>query len=337
MRQSSELKLSYEIDGTPAPEVTVTCSKQNGWTQNGDTLTFTKAGIYEFQLSCDNEYGKDLETLTVTVSDAEALPELNVRESEKTIIFKEGIAYTLDYTTFMGIPEGTKTITCNKNDGYTLNGDTVTFTKDGEYVFTITLENSVGKVSDSVRITVIKERVVYEEDFADKPSDAKLTETGSGKVAFENGVYKVTTGSGACQAFADLPLGTTLSQAYTVSIDFTVNTNAFSNVLFLLADGTAPASNGGICIAVENGTLKYHNGSVWMGIRNITLGEKHNMTTVFDWTNKKQEIFLDGVSLGTFAVRNGNNAQKVTHLYLGSDKSGTDFTIDHIKIVYHGA
>lgn len=198
LRSSSELKLDYELDGTPTPEVTLTCSKQDGWSQSGDVLTFTKAGIYEFNLTATNAYGSDSETLTVTVSDAEASPELTVRENQKTLAFKEGVTYTLDYSAFLGIPEGKKTITCNKNDGFTLNGDTVTFSKAGEYVFTVTLENALGKVSETITVSLLTECVVYEESFDQKPEDAKLTQTGSGKVAFENGLYKVTTGSGSC-------------------------------------------------------------------------------------------------------------------------------------------
>ena len=120
-----------------------------------------------------------------------------------------------------------------------------------------------------------------------------------------------------------------------MSVDFVVNTKAFSNILFLLADGNAPASNGGICIAVENGTLKYHNGSSWIGIVDISLGVSHNVTTVFDFETQKQEIYLDGKLLGSFAVRNSNNAKNSTHFVIGSDKSDTDFTIDHIKVTYH--
>lgn len=329
-------QLSYELSGYPQPEIRVTCDKEEGWTLTGEKLTFTKPGIYDFIVTASNQYGSDSDTVTVTVNATSAAPELSIKEENKVLLLSDNTQYTLQYYTYAGVPEARKTITCNQNDGFSLNGDIVTFTREGDYIFTVKLENSIGVVQKTITVHVVTERVVWNEDFGDMPLGTKKTETGSGHVSFENGVYHVTTGSGSCQAFADIPLPEKLSESYTVTIDFTVNTNAFSNILFMLADGTSPASNGGICIAVENGTLKYHNGSIWMGIKNIALGERHTLMTVFDWNTQKQEIILDGVSLGVYAVRNGNNAKNTTHLYLGSDKSNTDFTIDSIKIVYSG-
>ena len=332
----NEYNVTYELEGTPSPEVSVSCEKTEGWSYSDGKLTFTKPGSYSFTVSASNEYGSDSDTLIVTVNAASAAPELTVKESSKTLILGNGVSYTLSYDSYHGAPEAVKTVTCNKANGYVMNGDTVTFSAVGEYVFTITLTNAIGSDSDTVSVKVVTERVVFEEDFADKPDGTTVTTTGSGGIAFEDGLLKVTTGSGSCQAFADIPLGVALTESYTVSVDFTVKTGAFSNFMFLLANGTAPASNGGICIAVENGTLKYHNGSSWLGITPVELGVQHNMTTVFDWDTMKQEIFLDGVSLGVFAVRNGNNAKNAVHFYLGSDKSNTDYTVDHIKITYHG-
>ena len=328
---------TYELLGFPKPEVTVTCDKADGYTLENGKLTFSRAGQYRFTVTAKNQYGEDSETLTVTVTSPNTPPEITVTESEKTLLLTDNTVYTLSYTAFLGSPEATKTITCNQKDGFSLTGDTVTFTKEGDYVFTVTLANGIGRSEATVTVHIVKERVAFEETFDAMPDGTKVTKTGSGNLTFETGTLHVNTASGACGAFADIPLGTKLSEAYTASVDFTVNTGAFSNILFMLADGTSPASNGGICIAVENGTLKYHNGSVWMGITAVELGKQHNVTTVFDWQSGKQEIFLDGVSLGTFAVRNANNAKNTTHLYLGSDKSNTDFTIDSIKITYHTA
>ena len=82
-------------------------------------------------------------------------PEISVSESEAQLDITAESEYTFKYTVKSNVDdEANLTVTCDKPSGYVIDGDTVTFTSAGEYVFTLTATDYAGEASATVKITV---------------------------------------------------------------------------------------------------------------------------------------------------------------------------------------
>ena len=82
-------------------------------------------------------------------------PEISISESEAQLDITAESQYTFKYTVKSNVDdEANLTVTCDKPSGYVIDGDTVTFTSAGEYVFTLTATDYAGEASATVKITV---------------------------------------------------------------------------------------------------------------------------------------------------------------------------------------
>ena len=97
-------------------------------------------------------------------------PTVTVNEAEKVLTLSSGTAaYVLDYT--VSPADAQVTITCDKTEGFTLDGNNVTFTAAGTYVFTVKAENASGSDSDTITVTVEAEVIIPAPEFTTAPED----------------------------------------------------------------------------------------------------------------------------------------------------------------------
>ena len=85
-------------------------------------------------------------------------PVITVNESAKTVDYTnaDGATYTLNYSVSeFGSPKAA-VITCDQKTGWTNEGNVITFTQTGTYVFTVTAENAYGSGSGTITVTVKK-------------------------------------------------------------------------------------------------------------------------------------------------------------------------------------
>ena len=85
-------------------------------------------------------------------------PVITVNESAKTVDYTnaDGATYTLNYSVSeFGSPKAA-VITCDQETGWTNEGNVITFTQTGTYVFTVTAENAYGSGSGTITVTVKK-------------------------------------------------------------------------------------------------------------------------------------------------------------------------------------
>ena len=84
-------------------------------------------------------------------------PVITVNQSSAAVDFVNNTAtYTLNYTVSeFGSPEAA-VITCDQETGWTNEGNVITFTQTGTYVFTVTAENAYGSGSGTITVTVKK-------------------------------------------------------------------------------------------------------------------------------------------------------------------------------------
>ena len=159
---------SYTLDYTVSPTdatVTISCDKENGFTREGNDVTFTAADTYVFTVTAKNDAGEGSGTITVTVkaegtqtpSEGEA-PVIAVSEKTAEVVLENGKAeYTLKYTVTPA--DANISVNCNTLSGATIGADkkTVTFTKAGNYTFNIAATSNGKTVRSSVTVTVKEE------------------------------------------------------------------------------------------------------------------------------------------------------------------------------------
>src|SRR5690606_19297069 len=123
-----------------------------GYEINGDIITFTNLGTFEFTVTASNGIYEVSETIVITVEGSNFAPIITVNEVEAFLDFDVEQTYILDYVVTTGNPTPNVEITANQTEGFTMTGDEITFTKPGIYEFMVKATNSIG--SDEQMITV---------------------------------------------------------------------------------------------------------------------------------------------------------------------------------------
>ena len=333
---SSTYEVKYNVTGSPDPVITITSSAPTGYVVNENIITFTAAGTYLFRVEAQNGAGIDEKELTIVVTGDQIAPTLRVSETMALVNLADDPTYTLSYEVTGGNPEPVVSITADKEVGYTLLGDAITFTEVGTYNFKITATNAAGSVFEFVEITVIDGINVLNEDFTGEPA-YEITKQGTGSVTYIDGVMNIQSAGSANSAFVAIPFGHVLTNSYVIDTKVKVEDPAFSNALFVYANNRYSTSDIIAAVAFEAGNIRYHNGSTWVTIMPYTLDVWYELTMVMNVETTMFELLVDGVSKGHFPFRNPGLAKQGTHLYLGSDKTGTNMSHDYIKVTYASA
>lgn len=146
--------LAYQVvPGYPHAEVAITCDKPLGYTLEGDVITFTAAGVYEFTVTAENIMGKVSKKITITVLGAVEAPTIVLEEETVHQDLNSSDPLTLAYQV-TGTPEPQVTIECDQEEGFVLDGNAVSFTEAGTYVFTITATNEAATATATITVIV---------------------------------------------------------------------------------------------------------------------------------------------------------------------------------------
>ncbi len=293
-------------------------------------------------------------------------PVLNVAESSKTINdFKTSASYTLAYDCGEEV-----TVTCDKTEGFELNGNEVTFTESGLYVFTLTATNAYGKTIKTITVDVVDSIVKETEDilsvdFKNAETRPELPSgTGSATATYtENGLNMTTSSSESGTMYYQTTFAKALSGIVTTDITFSVglNNKQFINLFFLynsafsgnpVANVAVSSTNGGIntYIQYRGGTVNSWKNQSYNG-KTIELikGDEniYTLRVLCDFDAKQLYIYLfgspillggeqstlpeEGIYIGSYGFRTpGTNAEGFR---CGIDKKGSiDFTLASIKM-----
>lgn len=292
-------------------------------------------------------------------------PTLNVSESSKTINdFKTSASYTLAYDCDEEV-----TITCDKTEGFELNGNEVTFTKSGLYVFTLTATNAYGTTIKTITVDVVDSVVKETEDlisadFKNAETRPELpTGTGSAAAAYtENGLNITTSSSESGSIYYQTTFAKALTGIVTTDIAFSVglNNRQFINLFFLYNSAFSGNPVANVAVATLNSGantyIQYRGASGgWVNqsyngktIELIRGDENvYTLRVICDFDAKQLYIYLfgssillgseqteiseEGIYIGSYGFRTpGTNAEGFR---CGVDKKGSiDFTLASIKM-----
>ncbi len=316
------------------PSVIITGPNTPGYSIDHTTITFTNLGTFEFTVVASNGYIETVKTLTITVIGSNFAPIILVNQVEKDLNLDQENSYTLNYELVTGNPEPVVVIESLQNSGFSLDGDVVTFTETGIYEFIITATNSIGTDSKQITVNVMSANTVMMESF-NQPRDYVFDKTGAGSVSYENQNLHLTTGLAPNSVFINLPFGEVLQQSFTIEQTVLVGHTAFSNVLFIYGNNSNLAGDIAVAVAIENGILRYHDGS-WKAVPgyDAVIDQTLALKLFVDIDLKLVDLYIDGVYVMSFGFRNAAISNQLTHLRLGSDKQDSDITIDNIIVTY---
>ena len=315
--ETAEFDFASYVLGADAVTVSYDGADSESVKIEGSKVTITKAGTYELKLSAANDVGEAAEmTVTVIIKDETPVFSEVTEEVELTLFSDdENVSTTLTYQVSVGTVE----ITCDKQEGFTRDGNNVTFTAADTYVFTLTATN--GAAESTVTITVkVKEGVPQEEvlsiDFTkvsqeDIAADIYLAgENYSYEVDSENGLtLNGITGTKSDDIFYQRTFDEALSGIVTFEITFSIpETNrAMVNLFFLFNKNFSgdPVAN----FAINNSThLSYRGGSVgsWTDqkyndeVVSLVATAEYTLKVIVDCDEKVMYVYLlgDKVLLG---------------------------------------
>lgn len=326
-------EVTYSVTGQPTPTVSITSDTPTGYSVSGDVITFTAAGTYVFDVTASNGGGIDTKQLTITVSGDAIAPNIDLVESTALVQLNINPTYTLLYEVTAGNPEPTVTIEGTPATGYTREGDLITFTTAGTYMFDVTATNSAGSLTKQVTVTVMSSSEILTEDFS-APLSYAVTKTGTGDVTVADGIMNIQSQGDANVAFVNIPFGHVISRSFMVTTKVKVDNPAFSNALFFYSNNQNGTTDIAISVAFEAGNIRYHNGTTWVTITPYVEGQWYVISMVIDLEEAKFELIIDGQSMGSFGFRKPSLSNQITHLYLGSTKTGTNMSYDYIYANY---
>ena len=125
---------------------------------------------------------------------APAVPVVTVNEAQKSLTLSGGTAaYTLDYA--VSPADAQVTITCDQAAGFAIDGNNVTFTAAGTYVFTVKAENASGSDSKTITVTVEAEVIIPAPEFTTAPEDVQALTLQASKIDSTNDASMIATQS----------------------------------------------------------------------------------------------------------------------------------------------
>ncbi len=325
-------EFNYVVTGIPTPEVTITADKPTGYTIADNVVTFTAAGTYVFTLTATNQGGKTSEEVVIEVTGNIVAPLIEVLEREKILILSQENIYRLKYNIISGEPEPTINISGDKDNGFVLNENEISFTIAGHYVFTITATNAGGSVSEDVNILVLETETVVDYDFNEMPVNAEIDTSGTGSVDIVDGSLNIKANGVTNYGFIKLPFNHKLENKVIIETRVKVSGPAFANIIYLMANNNN--NDRAVTIGLFEGNLRIHNESTWVDIAPVEYGQYYDIVVFLDIENATYQLLLDNVNLGTFPFRNKQFKDDITHFHLGADKTGTDMYIDYLKLSY---
>lgn len=314
--------------------------------QRFSRLPFRKTGdgvedrIKLLKFGTDKENaGLNYDYIRVSQGSDKTLPEIEASRTVYNISIEKTNTVVLDYRV-EGNPKPAVTLIPDASNpsGATVSSDnrTVTFESNatGTYNFIIEAENSEGKVQKTVTVVVREhDNILLDTDFSSKPAGMVLVANG-GESKVEDGRLIMTTGSsGSVLTSAMYDFGEALTGKVRVTTTVTVGTNAFSNILFIYHPGVNSFDRNSCTnsIAVENGMLKYNNGS-WTPIEAITLGTAFKLEVLFDFDSHTFDLWLNDAKKLTGAKMRKTTGESGV-LLIGSDKPNTEMIYDSMCFV----
>lgn len=341
-----EYSFKYSFKSALPATVEITSEQTEGFVLDGNTVTFTEAGTYVFNITAKNKYASVTKTVTVVVGAGTQEPEITVLEDSGTVDLA-GIShdYELKYTLNDAVPAGTLTVTCDQSSGWTIDGNIVSFTEIGTYRFTLTYANELANDEKVITVEVVKSEpeCLLDFDFADTeiPDEISTTTTGSGSIKIESGVagasenvLHLATGATTGSAFAEIVFPELLSGTVITEARIMVGSTAFSNVLFYYNTNGATIVN---CVAFEGGSVKYHSGSWKTTGFNYAVNTWYTVKLVMHIDDANFDLFIDNVLIGNFSFRTPASNHDIYKFRNGSDKVNSDIYYDYLKVYNYQA
>lgn len=368
--ETAEFDFASYVLGADAVTVSYDGADSESVKIEGSKVTITKAGTYELKLSAANDVGEAAEmTVTVIIKDETPVFSEVTEEVELTLFSDdENVSTTLTYQVSVGTVE----ITCDKQEGFTRDGNNVTFTAADTYVFTLTATNGAEVVEQKITV-VVKEaaasetllETTFDYTAGEEPDEITTSKGGNGTLTYdENGMNIAIDGNGN-NAFWNWAFASTPSGILTTEITFTDNSTesgAFVNILFLC---TSDTKTNAVCFAIEGGRLRYHDGGWKTAQYNgqyiyLARGAEYTLRAVNDFENGMTYLYISGsaLQLGSENVGGSTNTTAYEYegeLYLGAyafrvpdakvalfrigseNKSGVSFSVKELTITQNNA
>lgn len=232
------------------------------------------------------------------------------------------------------------TVTVTPLDGGTVGEDLHTVTPPaaaGAYRFRVRAENEHGADEKVFTVLVRSDpNELLNTDFSELPAGMEL-ESNNGVSEVKEGMLHMQTGtSSPVLTSARYDFGEALSGK--VRADVRVKNDSaggtFMNILFLYRRGTASfdAAKCTSSVAIENGALKYHNGSGWQTLVSVQSGEWLEISVLYDFDSYTMTVELNGETvLENGVMRRASDDTSV--LLIGSDKTGGEMYYDSLRFV----
>lgn len=297
--ETAEFDFASYVLGADAVTVSYDGADSESVKIEGSKVTITKAGTYELKLSAANDVGEAAEmTVTVIIKDETPVFSEVTEEVELTLFSDdENVSTTLVYQVSVGTVE----ITCDKQEGFTRDGNNVTFTAADTYVFTLTATN--GAAESTVTITVkVKEGVpqnsLLSVDFTNAETRPALPESNENATATytNNGLQLTSSTESDGTIYYNHVFDEVLSGIVTTEITFRINpeNNQFINLMFFNAvDGTSPAMG----YAIASSGMIQHTPKAGSWISQQYNGKTINLQKGdFEYTIKVVADFDQGIS-----------------------------------------
>ena len=146
--------LDYMLNkGFPEATFSITSNLPSGYSIDGDLITFTGAGNYIFTLTAENMFGTKSIELNVEVIGDTVAPFITLTENEITLDVDD--FYEISYVV-IGNPTPNVRYEVSPNADYTVSGDTIQFSKAGQYILSIIAESSAGSYTETITFDVLQ-------------------------------------------------------------------------------------------------------------------------------------------------------------------------------------
>lgn len=266
----------------------------------------------------------------------ESSVEITADKTTYTAVAGSEAAVTLDYKVSGGASV-TVTPSANAQQYATVGADnkTISFAADtpaGVYTFTVKAEDATGSAEQVFTVIVRADaNTLLDTDFSELPAAMTLHE-GNGSAEVVNGELQIKTPSGGGAVYARYDFGEALSGKVQAETRFKAASPDFVNLLFLYREGTQSidASKCTNSVAVQDGNLKYHNGSGWQTLAAASDNEWHDLRVLLDYDAGTISIWLDDVQVLEGGVMRAQS-DDTSVLIVGSDKKNCSLTYDYLR------
>lgn len=266
----------------------------------------------------------------------ESSVEITADKTTYTAVAGSEATVTLDYKVSGGASV-TVTPSANAQQYATVGADnkTISFAADtpaGVYTFTVKAEDATGSAEQVFTVIVRADaNTLLDTDFSELPAAMTLHE-GNGSAEVVNGELQIKTPSGGGAVYARYDFGEALSGKVQAETRFKAASPDFVNLLFLYREGaqSIDASKCANSVAVQDGNLKYHNGSGWQTLAAASDNEWHDLRVLLDYDAGTISIWLDDVQVLDGGVMRAQS-DDTSVLIVGSDKKNCSLTYDYLR------